>query len=65
MLELGWGVWGLILSQLVSQVVYNGWYWTAKAHREMELGLGDTVRYGWDELEKIAKGFLRKGKPQN
>lgn len=65
MLELGWGVWGLILSQLVSQIVYNGWYWTVKAHGEMELGFGDTVSYGWDEFKKIAWGFFHKAGTQN
>ena len=65
LLELGWGVWGLILSQLVSQMVYNGWYWTVKAHGEMELGFGDTVSYGWDELKKIVRGFFRKAGAHN
>ena len=53
MLEAGMGVWGMILAQLISQMVFNMWYWTRKAHREMGLGLGDTVRFGWDELKKI------------
>lgn len=60
MLELGWGIWGLILSQIICQCVYNAWHWTLAAHGEMELSLGDTVRYGWDESKKIVFGFFRK-----
>lgn len=29
------GVWGLILSTILSQVVYNAWYWPYKAHKEL------------------------------
>ena len=60
LLEMGWGIWGLILAQIISQCVYNAWHWTLAAHREMELSLGDTVRYGWDESKKIVRGFFRK-----
>ena len=60
MLWLRWGVWGLILSQIICQCVYNAWHWTLTAHREMELSLDDTMRYGWDESKKIVRGFLRK-----
>lgn len=55
----------MILAQLISQMVFNMWYWTRKAHREMELGLGDTVRFGWDELKKIVKEFFGKRKAGN
>lgn len=65
MLEAGMGVWGMILAQLISQMVFNMWYWTRKAHREMGLGLGDTVRFGWDELKKIVKEFRGKRKAGN
>ena len=60
MLELGWGVWGLILSQLVSQMAFNVWYWMLKAHREMKLCFSDTLKYGWAELINIIQGFLHK-----
>ena len=60
LLALGWGVWGLILSQLVSQTVYSFWYWTIKAHREMELGFADTLHYGQEECRTVLRGFLHK-----
>lgn len=31
------GIWGMILAQIISQVVYNVWAWPMKAHKEMEL----------------------------
>lgn len=31
--------WGLILGQIVSQLVFNAWYWAWKAHRELHLNM--------------------------
>lgn len=58
LLALGWGIWGLIWAQVISQGCFNGWYWMVRAHREMELSAAQTVRYGWEELLKIVR---RKG----
>lgn len=58
---LNWGIWGLILSQLISQAVYNFWYWPLIAHREMKLSIKDMIHIGIEEIVKIFKGFL-KGK---
>ena len=57
----GFGIWGLIGAQIISQIVYNFWYWAVKAHREMELSARDTVKYGCDEIKKIVRGFFRRG----
>ena len=57
-LALGWGVWGLIWAQIVSQGCYNVWIWPVRAHREMDLSVSQTVQYGWAELRKIVQ---RKG----
>lgn len=56
----GFGIWGLIGAQIISQIVYNFWYWAVKAHREMELSVCDTVKYGWDEIKKIVCGFFKR-----
>lgn len=55
MLAMGWGIWGLIWSQILSQGCYNGWVWAVRAHREMELSVPQTVQYGWEELLKIIR----------
>ncbi len=31
------GIWGLIISQIFSQAMFNMWYWTFKAHKELRL----------------------------
>lgn len=56
----GWGMWGLVAAQLISQCAYNAWYWTLEAHKEMELGLKETVRLGSEETRKIIKSFFRR-----
>lgn len=60
MLAWGWSIWGLIWAQIISQGCYNVWIWPLRAHREMGLGVVQTVRYGWDELFKI----IRRGERQ-
>lgn len=65
MLWLGWGIWGMILAQTISQGVYNVWYWALKAHKEMELSPKETVVYGVEELLKIVRSFLHKGVEKN
>ena len=57
-LEFGLGIWGLLLAQATSQIIYNFWYWPLKAHREMELDFSHTVQYGTEELRKIVQSFL-------
>lgn len=53
MLSFGWGIWGLICAQIISQGCYNFWVWPLKAHREMRLGIQQTWEYGREELLKI------------
>lgn len=40
------GIWGLITAQLVSQLIYNAWYWPRKAHREIGVGLYSMIKKG-------------------
>ncbi len=60
MLNMNWGVWGLVLAQLISQLVFNAWYWAFRTHRELELSLKQMMIYGWSEMLKIAKEFIIK-----
>ncbi len=34
-------VWGLVVAQIISQMVFNAWYWSLKAHRELKIGWKD------------------------
>lgn len=62
LLALGWGVWGLIWAQIISQGCYNVWVWPVRAHKEMELSFIQTLRYGWEEILNI---LPRKEKKQD
>ncbi len=56
LLELFWmgvlkqGAWGLIAAQVISQLAYNVWHWPLKAHKEMQLGLGEMFSIGVREI---------------
>ncbi len=58
---LNMGMWGIIAAQLISQLLYNAWAWTIKAHREMNLTAKETILLGYEELMKVVKSFLRRG----
>lgn len=60
LLQMGAGVWGLILAPLVSQSAFNAWYWPRKAHGEMQLSFGEMARLGWVETKKVMMSFLGK-----
>ena len=46
------GVWGLIIAQMISQLVYNVWHWPMLSMREMGLALTDIIRIGNQQLQK-------------
>lgn len=52
------GVWGLIAAQIASQVGFNAWYWPLKAHRELELGMGEMFAIGGREISAKAMQVL-------
>ncbi len=53
------GIWGLLLAQIVSQIVFNVWYWPRLAHREMQLSAPEMVRLGVDEIGKLLRNFTK------
>ena len=55
-LELG--IWGLIVAQIVSQCIYNAWYWSKKAHAELDLSITNMIKYGNTEMFKLFRGFI-------
>ena len=46
------GVWGIVLAQVVSQCIYNFWYWPYFVHKELKLGFRDTIIFGYEYLLK-------------
>lgn len=59
------GVWGLIGAQLISQLMYNAWAWTLKAHKEMDLTAKETISIGYRKSLALLKSFLHRGGKQN
>lgn len=53
-------VWGLIAAQIISQVVYNVWYWPMLAHKEMHLAAIEMITVGSKEFKALIAGFLHK-----
>lgn len=51
------GMVGLIVAQVVSQLMYNAWYWTFKAHKEMGLRLPDVFKLSIDEAKVLIRKF--------
>lgn len=54
---LHWGVWGLIISQFISQAVYNAWYWPMKANKEMNLRNKDIIIMGFNNLRSKMNNY--------
>ncbi len=49
------GTWGFVLAQIASQAVFNMWYWTWKAHQELNLKISDMISYSLDMYRKFLK----------
>ncbi|MCM1541810.1 MAG: hypothetical protein NC121_11165 [Blautia sp.] len=56
---LEFGVWGLILAQIISQAVYNMWHWSLAVHEELGVSVKDMIRTGNKECVKIVR-LLKK-----
>lgn len=59
------GITWLVLAQIISQGIYNFWYWARRAHIELELSIKDTICLGIEELFGIIVSFVRKGETNN
>lgn len=53
------GIWGMVIAQIFSQVIFNAWFWPVWAHREMGLSAKDTVKYGYEEFKTVVLGILK------
>ena len=58
----GYGIWGLIISQIISQGIFNFWFWMFKAHSELNLSFIKTIKIGYSGLNNLVLSFFRKGK---
>lgn len=49
------GIWGLIFAQIISQAVFNSWYWPMFVHKELKLKIFEVFPRGWKELRLFYK----------
>lgn len=42
-----WGVWGLIAAQILSQSIFNLWYWPITAHKELKTNSGEMLNLAY------------------
>lgn len=56
----GLGVWGLVIAQIFSQIVFNAWYWTVQTHKELGLKAKETLVFAVDAYKDML--FKRKCK---
>jgi O-antigen/teichoic acid export membrane protein len=54
------GLFGLITAQIVSQAVYNIWYWPYRAHRELELSFPEMFRIGIEKIKSRIPRFTNR-----
>jgi len=52
---LNFGIWGIILSQLIVQISYNNWKWPMEAAKKMNANYFDFIRISFIDLVKNQK----------
>lgn len=58
---LHFGIWGLIISQIISQAIYNVWKWPVKAHKEMNLSIVELIKIGTnDAWGSLASAIMKR-----
>lgn len=55
---LNLGVWGLIVAQLVSQLIYNAWKWPRDACKEINLSLNEIIHIGTSRISIMGNKLL-------
>jgi hypothetical protein len=47
------GLAGIIIPQILAQAVYNGWYWSYKAHKEMDIDPMEVTILGFSGIREL------------
>ncbi len=58
LLQIGFGVFGLVTAQIISIGLHDVWVWPLRAHKEMQMGIVEMIKTGVQEIE----GFFVKKK---
>lgn len=56
---LNLGVWGVIIAQFVSQIVYNAWKWPKDACKEMHLSIKEMMCMGTNRMLAMGYEFMK------
>ena len=56
------GVWGLIIGQLIPQLIYNCWKWPNEVYKILDTSLGSMSKMGLNEIKNILQSYLRRFK---
>lgn len=46
------GIWGIIVAQIISQCIFNIWYWPQKVHKELHTDFGSMLYMFFDKVKK-------------
>ncbi len=52
-----WGLWGLLIAEISSQMIYNVWHWPVIVHRELKLRIPQMMKLGVGEIRYILESF--------
>ena len=49
----GWGIFGFVIAQILSQAIFNVWYWPVKTHQELNLNIHETFSYAYTGYKQL------------
>lgn len=55
------GVWGLIVAQIISQLVYNAWRWPLLVHKELAMPIKEIIPRGIKEITALVLASQNAG----
>lgn len=56
----GLGIWGLILAQISSQIVFNFWIWIIRANKELDLTIVKTIKIGKNQVKTKGQQYYKR-----
>lgn len=54
------GAWGVVLATILSQIMFNAWYWPIKAHKELGFSLKEMFSMGNTYFLSIMKNYIHR-----
>jgi O-antigen/teichoic acid export membrane protein len=54
------GMWGMIIAQILSQALFNSWYWQWLAHKELEFSFPEMMSMGNTDIKNMIGHMIGK-----